>query len=153
MRVKEINSKFIAIHTVAAFLMILGSRQLFMLIHARVTGYGPLREIVAGFAPGSYFDGIAICGLLGLSVSALLSLVAAERKEIHKRNVLLVVLLGFCMALQVTKSHFNFHHLVPSLADVMGVLGRETFFLLNAFLLFSSAFLLVLSKSLKKHFL
>lgn len=153
MSIKEINGKFIAIHAVAAFLMILGTRQLFMLLHARVKGDSALMEMAAGYVPASYFDGIAICGLLGLSVSTLLTLVAAERREVHKRNVLLAFLLGFFMALQVTKSHFDFHHLVPSLTDVMRVLGREAFFMLNAFLLLSSAFLLVLSKNLKEHYL
>ncbi|WP_162052213.1 hypothetical protein [Pontibacter pamirensis] len=131
--------------------MILGWRQLFMLFHARITEgiqlHSPMRETAAEI----YLHGIAICGLLGLAASVLLSLAVAGRRQIHRRNALFVALIGFGLAVSITRSHFDFYHLVNFLADAVGVLETKRLFLLNTVLLFTAALLLVLGRSLGKN--
>lgn len=167
MTIKEIQWKFIAIHAVVAFLMVLGARELFMLLHAGVVsidGGGAPAKTVAAFAPGylnaplghvpeSYFHGIAVCGLMGLAASCLLSWMEARQRELPKINILLVAMLGFGIAKIITESFFHLHHVIPPLHDVAEVLGREAMFLLNTLFLLSAALLLVSGKRLKRRHL
>lgn len=160
MKSKDIQLNFIAVHLFAAFLMILGARELFMLLHAGVVSGAQAESVIAfvlqhsggalGQVPESYFHGIAICGLLGLATSVLLTSMEAEKKEISKVNVLFVAIPGFWLAKLITGAYFHLHHIVPPLHDVSEVLGLKVLFLLNTLLLFSAALLLMLRKNLVK---
>lgn len=140
--------------------MILGARELFMLLHAGVASAAQAESAFAfvlqhsGGAfiqvPESYFHGIAISGLLGLVASILLSSMEAEKREISKVNVLFIALSGFWLAKYITGAYFHLHHIIPLLHDVSEVLGLEILFLLNALLLFSAALLLMLRQRLEK---
>ncbi|WP_460925430.1 hypothetical protein [Pontibacter brevis] len=161
---REVQWKFIAVHAVAAFLMILGARELFMLLHAGVVsmvGGGAPAETATAFAlrhpnaplgqvPESYFHGIAVCGLMGLAASCLLAWMEAGKRDFAKTNVLLVAILGFGIAKVITESFFHLHHVVPSLHDISEVLGLKILFLVNTLLLLSAALLLVLREHLKR---
>lgn len=165
MSIKEFHSRFIAVHASAAFLMILGTRELFMLLYAEFgdwIGAGSQENAVAAHllrnpdaplvqVPEVYSHGLAVGGLLGLVLAILLSSIEARKRELHKLNVLLVGLVGFILAKAITETFFHFHHIVPSLHEVTGVIGVNKGYLLNAVLLFSTAFLLVWRKGFHRN--
>jgi hypothetical protein len=164
----RINWKFLGVNTLAAILLILGARQIFILLYGSrfLEGmylYGSDLEKVNSFvfqgADGSLFDlvtnyniGRAISGLLGCIISIVITYIVARRQNTSKINILFVFAIGVGIAILVSRNNFDFHHIIPSLRSVIGWIGIRTVFTINIILLVTTALLLHLDKNLKKHF-
>lgn len=168
MKLRRINWKFIGVNTLAAILLILGFRQLFILIYGSrfVEGmylYGSDLEQLNAFvfqgADSSLLDfvnnynvGRALSGLLGCIISVVITYIVARRQDLSKINILNILVVGFGMAILVSRNNFDFHHIIPSLTSVIGWIGIRTVFVINIILLVSAGLLLLLNKNLKKYF-
>jgi hypothetical protein len=167
MKVKDIKWKFIAAHSVAATFMILAGRQFYILYDIRIVEafylFGSDMDKVGQFIFKSsdesfsdlvinYHWGRVLVGLLGLLISSSLSWFAAVKSNINKINILFILLIGLSVSVLVSRSHFDFHHIIPLLTDVIDLIGIRIVFATNVVLLVSIALLLHLNKNLKKYF-